>query len=168
MAQLIGEYDCKIDSKGRMRMPSGLLNQLEQSAPYTFVLNRGFEGCITLYPYEVWLKMEERMNDLNYYNEKERKLLRLLYRGAQKVETDSSERILLQKRLIKHADIKSEVTLTCYNDKVEIWDSEKYENMLDGDFDDFSALANEIMGGDHEARVDENMGMRAPGSGGGR
>jgi len=50
MVQLLGEYDCKIDAKGRLRMPSALLKQLGELESYKFVVNRGFEKCLMLYP----------------------------------------------------------------------------------------------------------------------
>ena len=50
MLNLIGEYECKLDSKSRLLFPAGLKKQLPVAADYTFVLNRGFEKCLVLYP----------------------------------------------------------------------------------------------------------------------
>ena len=46
MNQLLGEYECKIDDKSRMRLPSGLISQLGKRETYSFVVNRGFEKCL--------------------------------------------------------------------------------------------------------------------------
>ena len=46
MIQFLGEYNCKIDDKGRLRMPAPLLKQLEGMVEEGFVLNRGFEKCL--------------------------------------------------------------------------------------------------------------------------
>ena len=54
MYQLRGEYECSVDAKGRLRLPSGLLRQFGGSGSLSFVVNRGFEKCIMLYPKEVW------------------------------------------------------------------------------------------------------------------
>ena len=75
MPQLLGEYDCKLDAKGRVRMPSPLLKQLgehEENDPYVFVVNRGIEECLTLYPKEVWDIVSEEVNGLNTYVKKNR------------------------------------------------------------------------------------------------
>jgi MraZ protein len=64
MNQLLGEYECKIDDKSRMRLPSGLISQLGKRETYSFVVNRGFEKCLMLYPEEVWLKTTAEINDL--------------------------------------------------------------------------------------------------------
>ena len=74
--QLLGEYDCKMDAKGRMRMPSGLISQLEDTEEYTFVINRGFEKCLILYPEDVWERITGEINQLNLYNKKNRDLVR--------------------------------------------------------------------------------------------
>jgi len=89
MPQLLGEYDCKIDAKGRLRMPSGLLKQLGESESYTFVINRGFEKCLMLYPEEVWNKITKEIDQLNIFDEKKRQFVRYFYRGATTVNTDS-------------------------------------------------------------------------------
>ena len=70
MKQLLGEYECKIDEKSRMRLPSGLISQLGEREAYSFVVNRGFEKCLMLYPEEVWEKTTEDMNQLNVYSKK--------------------------------------------------------------------------------------------------
>lgn len=161
MIQLLGEYDCKIDSKCRLRLPSGLLNQLEEEGPKTFVVNRGFEKCLMLYPEKVWATITEELDRLNLYNKKNRNFVRYFYRGAQKVTTDSADRILINKRLLEYAEIDSDkIILSAYKDRIEIWDKEKYEQMLEIEPEDFANLAEEIMGKDE----DFDRGMRAPGS----
>lgn len=145
MPQLIGEYDCKIDAKGRMRMPSQLLKQLGGDTAHTFVLNRGFEKCLMIYPTENWDKITKEIDNLNVYDPKQRKFIRYFYRGASKVTTDSSERILFPKRLMEYGSLKKEVVLFAYNDRIEVWDKAAYDNMLDEEPEDFSDLAAEVM-----------------------
>ena len=93
MQPLLGEYDCKIDAKGRMRLPSGLLSQLPEKESYEFVLNRGLENCIMLYPVEVWDEITKKVNELNQFVKKNREFIRYFYRGAQRITLDSADRI---------------------------------------------------------------------------
>lgn len=145
--QLLGEYDCKIDAKGRMRMPSGLIAQLgEPNAPLTFVINRGFEKCLMLYPEPVWEKITAEINQLNLYNKKNRDFVRYFYRGAHKIAMDSADRILMTKRLLEYAGIDRDVILSAYNDRIEIWAQNEYDRMMDEEPDDFSDLAEEVLG----------------------
>jgi MraZ protein len=145
MPQLMGEYDCKLDAKGRMRMPSSLLKQLGGDTAHTFVINRGFEKCLMIYPEANWDKITKEIDNLNVYDPKQRQFIRYFYRGASKVTTDSSERILFPKRLIAYAGLEKEVVLFAYNDRIEVWDAIAYDEMLDQEPTDFSALAQEVM-----------------------
>ena len=144
--QLLGEYECKIDAKGRMRMPSGLIAQLGDAEAPTFVINRGFEKCLMVYPEEVWERITNEVNQLNLYNKKNRAFVRYFYRGAQKVTMDSADRILVSKRLLEYADVEREVILSAYNDRIEIWAADQYEALLDEEPEDFSDLAEDVLG----------------------
>ena len=144
--QLLGEYECKIDAKGRMRMPSGLIAQLGESDALTFVINRGFEHCLMLYPEPVWERITNEINQLNLYNKKNRNFVRYFYRGAQKVVVDGADRILVSKRLLEYAGIEKEVILSAYNDRIEIWAADQYEALLDEEPEDFSDLAEDVLG----------------------
>ncbi len=144
MRQLLGEYDCKIDAKGRMRLPSALLNQFEEEKSKTFVLNRGFENCLVLYPMEVWEAKSAEVNQLNTYIEKNRKFKRYFYRGAQEVTIDSADRLLIKKSLLEHAGIDKDVVLSAMDDIVEIWAKSKYDNVIDDEPENFSDLAESV------------------------
>ncbi len=144
--QLLGEYECKIDAKGRMRMPSGLISQLGENKELNFVINRGFEKCLMIYPEPVWERITNEINQLNLYNKKNRNFVRYFYRGAHKVEMDSADRILITKRLLEYAGIDKDVILSAYNDRIEVWAKDQYESMLDEEPDDFSDLAEDVLG----------------------
>ena len=144
--QLLGEYECKIDAKGRMRMPSGLIGQLGEGAAHNFVINRGFEQCLMLYPEPVWDRITNEINQLNLYNKKNRDFVRYFYRGAQKVAMDSADRILVSKRLLEYAGIDKDVILLAYSDRIEIWAADQYEHLLDEEPADFSDLAEDVLG----------------------
>lgn len=145
MQQLLGEYECKLDPKGRFRMPSDLVGQLGEGAK-TFVVNRGFENCLMLYPEQVWERITNEINQLNLYNKKNRDFVRYFYRGAQKLELDSADRLLITKRLLEYAGIDKDVILSAYNDRIEVWAKDQYDSLLDEEPDDFSDLAEEVLG----------------------
>ena len=151
--QLLGEYDCKLDAKGRMRLPSGLINQLGEGQKHTLVINRGFEKCLMLYPEDVWKKISSEIDGLNIYNKKNRDFARYFYRGAQELTMDSADRILLPKRLIEYAGIENEAILSAYNGRIEVWAKDEYDRMMDEEPIDFSDLADDVLGklGQNEA-----------------
>lgn len=146
MQQLLGEYECKMDAKGRMRLPSGLISQLGEANVETLVINRGFEKCLMLYPEEVWDRISEEVNSLNIYNKKNRAFVRYFYRGAQKLSVDSADRILVPRRLQEYAAIDKEVILSAVNDRIEVWAKDQFDLLLESEPDDFSGLAEDVLG----------------------
>jgi MraZ protein len=128
-----------------MRMPSGLIAQLGDDA-LSFVINRGFEQCLMVYPETVWDRITNEINQLNLYNKKNRAFVRYFYRGAQKVAMDNADRILVSKRLLEYAGIEREVILSAYNDRIEIWAADQYEALLEEEPEDFSDLAEDVLG----------------------
>jgi MraZ protein len=146
MANLFGEFLCKLDSKGRFMLPSGLKKQLSNGDQERFVINRGFEKNLTLYPESEWLKISKEINSLNLYTKKNREFVRYFFRGASEITADSTARVLLPKPLLDYAGLDREIILFAYGNRIEIWSKELYESTLDVEPDDFSVLAEEVMG----------------------
>jgi MraZ protein len=82
MIQFLGEYNCKIDDKGRLRMPAPLLKQLEGMVEEGFVLNRGFEKCLVLYPKSAWTNITQEIQKLNIYVKQNRDFVRYFLLGS--------------------------------------------------------------------------------------
>ena len=143
--QFTGEYECKVDAKGRLRLPSALLRQIG-GVTIPFTLNRGFEQHLIMYPKEVWERKTKEINQLNIYNKQHRKVIRYFYRGATEVQLDKADRVLLPKSLLEYAGIKNEAILFAYQDQIEIWSKAKYDAMLDEEPEDFSDLADQAFG----------------------
>ena len=146
MPELLGEFECKIDAKGRMRMPTSLLKQLGGEGKHAFVINRGVEPCLTLYPKKVWDVISARVKKLNPYVEKNRKFIRYFYRGATELTPDSSDRILLTKSLLEYAGIENEAVLFAINDRLEVWSKSRYYKVMDEEPENFSDLGESVMG----------------------
>ena len=109
-------------------------------------MNRGFEKHLMMYPSDVWEKKTTEINQLNIYNTKQRQAIRYFYRGATKISTDSTERILIPKSLVEYAGIGKDAVLFAYHEQIEIWSKEAYEEMLNSEPQDFSQIADEIFG----------------------
>ena len=148
MKPLIGEYDCKLDAKGRFLLPSGLRRQLPDDQQSEFVINRGLDNCLVLYPLSVWERELARIQSRNQYIKKNRAFTRMFLNGATPIALDGNARVLLPKRWMEHAGITKEVVLVSQIDKVEIWDAEAYQQWLDSPDFDFEELAEEVMAED--------------------
>lgn len=150
MYQLTGEYECKLDAKGRVRLPSALIRQIGNSGNLGFTINRGFEKHLMLYPNDVWEKKTNEINQLNIYNTKKRQAIRYFYRGATGLVMDSADRILIPKSLAEYAGMEKELVLFAYHEQIEIWAKDRYELMLSEEPDDFASIADDIFGNSQE------------------
>ncbi len=144
--QLTGEYECKLDAKGRLRLPVSLIRQIGHSGVLEFAINRGFEKHLMMYPRDVWDARTKKINQLNIYNARERRALRYFYRGASLIHMDTADRILLPASLIAYAGLKKDVILFAYHEQIEVWDKKRYYEMLEEEPDSFAEIADEIFG----------------------
>lgn len=150
MTPLLGEYDCKIDSKGRVRLPSNLILQLGKSVSVPFVINRGFGKYLNIYPKVSWDYYAAKVNRKSTFKKENLMFMRYFYRGATEVSVDGSERILLSKRLIEYAEIEKEVILNALNDRIEVWSPHNFDIQLEGEPTvDYLRLAEQIFPDDN-------------------
>ncbi len=146
VTNLIGEFECRLDDKSRVILPSGLKKQISQEAQDRFVINRGFENCLVLYPMNEWKGISEEINRLNLYNRKNRDFARYFYRGATELTLDNASRLLLPKSLLSYAGIVRDVVLFAFSNRIEVWSRDRYEKLMTDEPADFSLLAEEVMG----------------------
>ncbi|MBB4118652.1 MraZ protein [Mesonia hippocampi] len=151
MVNLIGTYECKIDAKGRLLLPSALKKKLLPVLEQGFVLKRSvFQSCIEMYPMQEWNVLMARINKLNRFKKKNNDFIRKFTAGVKEIEIDASGRLLVPKDLYAFAGLKKEIVLSSAVNIVEIWDKEKYEKVIEDVGDDFSDLVEEVMGDNHE------------------
>jgi len=146
MTSFLGEFGCKLDAKGRFLLPVGLKKQVEPAAQEKFVVNRGFEGCLVLYPFNEWERETARFQKLNLFVAKNRKFYRQFHNGATELTLDGTGRLLLPKHLMEYAGVRKEAVLFAYANRVEIWAKDKYDEMMSEDGGDFASLAEDVMG----------------------
>jgi MraZ protein len=148
---LIGTYDCKVDVKGRLMLPAGIKKQLSPILENGFVLRRSvFQPCLELYPMEEWQLLMSKMNKLNKFKKKNNDFIRRFSAGAKIVEIDSNGRLLIPKDLTVFAGITKDVVISPSINIIEIWDKDKYEQVIDDAAEDFADLAEEVMGQDDD------------------
>ena len=151
MNYLIGTYECKIDVKGRLLIPSAFKKQLAPVIPKGFVLKRAvFQNCLELYPLKQWEELIKKVNSLNRFKKKNNDFIRRFTAGVKFIELDGNGRLLIPRDLIEFSNIKREVTLSTSVNIIEIWDKSSYEKAIADSRDGFAQLAEEVMGGDEE------------------
>lgn len=146
MIGFLGEYEATLDSKGRFLLPAGIKKQLPDGVQPVFVVNRGFEKCLTVYPIQSWTPIYENISSLNDFDPKVREFRRYFLNGAMQLELDSAGRILLPKNLMEHAGLEKDIVLVSAVNKLEIWDKNKYQQFFETfSPESFSTLAAEVM-----------------------
>jgi MraZ protein len=149
VVNLIGTYECKVDAKGRLMVPSALKKQLSPMLQDGFVLKRSvFQSCLELYPMAEWNILMVKINGLNRFKKKNNDFIRRFTAGVKTVEVDANGRLLIPKDLVSFAGINNEIVLSSAINIIEIWDKDKYESTIDASADDFADLAEEVMGND--------------------
>lgn len=151
MLNLIGTYECKIDTKGRLLLPSKLKKQLLPIIEDGFVLKRAvFQSCLELYPMQEWNEMMAKVHKLNRFKKKNNDFIRRFTAGVKMIEMDGNGRLLVPKDLYDFAGLDKEIVLSSAINIIEIWDKDKYEQAINEATDDFADLAEEVMGMDDE------------------
>jgi MraZ protein len=144
---IVGTYECKVDSKGRLMLPVPLKKQLNNSLQEGFVLKRSvFQQCLELYPMAEWNLMMQKINKLNRFVKKNNDFIRRFTAGVKVIEIDSTGRLLITRDLVVFASVDKDVVLSSAVNIIEIWDKDLYEKAIDDSVGDFADLAEEVMG----------------------
>jgi len=120
---LIGEYKHTIDTKKRLAIPAKLRKDLGERA----VITKGLENCLVIYTLEEWQKLALKLENLPTSQVDARNFARIMLSGASDVELDKLGRVLIPDYLKNYASLKKNVTLLGLSNKIEIWDTERWQ-----------------------------------------
>ncbi len=119
----IGQYEHHLEEKGRLSVPKKFRSQLENGA----VLSQGLDGCLFLYPKDVWDRLVAKLNQLPLTQADARSFTRSLSFGATEVEIDHLGRILIPDYLKNFAGVKTDCVVAGSLDRIEIWDKQRFD-----------------------------------------
>ena len=131
----MGEYSHSIDAKGRLIIPSKFRELLGDE----FVLTKGLDGCLSIYPMDEWQAFEEKLKALPLTNKNARTFSRFFVAGATSCELDRQGRVLIPATLREFAGLEKDVVLTGNITRIEIWSKAKWEE--NSNYDDMDAIA---------------------------
>ena len=120
----LGEYQYKVDQKGRVALPPEFREEFRTGA----VLWRGIEKCINIYPIPQWEKMAQKLVTPVPSRSKIRRLNRFIFGTAFKLNPDAQWRIIIPLPLRQYADIKDTAVIVGANDYLELWSKEDWES----------------------------------------
>lgn len=147
MATFIGDYTCRLDAKGRVILPSAFKKQMPPAAEDRFVARKDiFEKCLVLYSIDDWNRQLDKIRSrINPYNREHNIFLRNFFKGTAELTLDSSNRLLIPRRLLDLAGIGKDVVLAGQDGRIEMWAEEVYAR-IDMPPEDFANLAEKLLG----------------------
>lgn len=133
----MGEYNHTIDSKGRLIVPA----KFREALGSEFVVTKGLDGCLFVYPYNEWQKFTDQLKTLPMSSKDSRQFSRFFLAGAAACEVDKQGRILVPGILREFAALEKDVVLVGVSTRVEIWSKERWSGCMqtyDADMDEVS------------------------------
>jgi MraZ protein len=126
------EYQNNMDAKGRVILPI----KFRETIGNKFVLTKGIDHNLTIYPIEEWKRVEEKISRLKQGSLSARKLKRLLQGSAVEVEIDNQDRISIPQNLRVYAGLEKELLFVGQGEYIEIWAKNRFDEINDFDFSD--------------------------------
>ena len=117
----IGEYAYSLDSKGRVNIPAKFRQSLSADSQNTFVITRGLDPCVWVYPLEQWKEIENNLRNLSSVKNIHRTFVRDTARYASPSTYDKQGRITLTPSLTDYAGLEKDVLIIGMINKIEIW-----------------------------------------------
>ncbi len=133
----MGEYFHTVDGKGRLIIPAKFREGLGE----TFVVTKGLDNCLFVYPSQEWKVLEEKLRALPFTKKDARAFVRFFFSGATECELDKQGRILLPANLRGYANLEKDVVVIGVSSRVEIWSKEtwkKYSTEAEMDYEDIA------------------------------
>lgn len=136
----MGEHHHNIDDKGRIIIPS----RFRESLGKTFVITRGMDECLFVYPMEEWQLLEKKMENLPFTKKDARAFTRFFFSGASECELDKQGRSIIPATLRQYAGLSKECVVIGVSARVEIWSKENWERYFSASQESFSEIAENI------------------------
>ncbi|MCS7053438.1 MAG: division/cell wall cluster transcriptional repressor MraZ [Ignavibacterium sp.] len=140
-----GQYSYFLDDMGRIAIPAKLRKEFKPEAQKTIIVVKGFSKCIDLYPLDEWKKIEEKLLQLNTFNELHTKFIRMVSSNVTERKMDNQARIVLPKNLLEYAQIEKEVMIIGALKKIEVWNPKVFDDYLKNTPETYEEIAAKVM-----------------------
>ena len=127
---LRGNYTARIDSKGRLKVPTAFRRYIEEKYGAEFYVTSLMGDCVRLYPLPEWETIEQRLALLPSMDPARRKFLDRTNYYGQQAALDTQGRILIHPLLRKSAGVMGDVAVLGYLTYLEVWELERFEQRL--------------------------------------
>ncbi|GEL07290.1 division/cell wall cluster transcriptional repressor MraZ [Salisediminibacterium halotolerans] len=137
----MGEYHHNIDDKGRLIIPAKFRDGLGSA----FVITRGMDQCLFVYPMEEWKQLEEKLKSLPFTKKDARAFTRFFFSGAMECELDKQGRASIAQTLRSYAELEKECVVIGVSNRVEIWSKPIWESYFADSEESFSEIAESMV-----------------------
>ena len=145
MATFRGSYKHSIDHKGRVSIPARFRRLLSGDASETFVVLRGLDACISLFPADEFKRLEDRLRSRSFSDPTHRRYQRHMLLDSRDETLDAQGRVAIPPSLIAHAALKKEVLVNGVLDHIEIWSPEEFEKYMASSDRTYEDMAGELL-----------------------
>lgn len=137
----MGEYHHSIDEKGRMIIPA----KFREALGTRFVITRGLDNCLFIYPQEEWANLEQKLKALPLMKSDARAFTRFFFSGATECELDKQGRVNIPSNLREHARMESNAVVIGVSNRVEVWSKEMWESYSQSSEESFNEIAEKLV-----------------------
>ena len=126
---LRGSHQATVDVKGRVKIPSAFLAELQELGDEFYVTSENGDYA-RVYPMRVWNEIEERLARLSSHNATKQKFLTRTSYYGQVVKLDGQGRLLIPPVLRDSAEMKGEVDVLGRLNYLEVWNHQRFMDSL--------------------------------------
>ena len=131
MALFLSTFENKVDTKGRVSVPSQFRSMLYgKDFSGVVIYESSINGCIEGCSIERIQKLSELIDDLDPFSKERDAFATAILGGAAQLPFDADGRIILPKSLMEFANIKDKAVFIGKGQTFEIWEPKKFEEYL--------------------------------------
>lgn len=123
---LRGNYQARVDEKGRLKIPAAFLSELKNDYGDEFFVTSTNGHFARIWPLEVWKRVEERLAQASSSNRSKKKFLNLVNYYGQSVKLDKQGRLLIPPLLRSSAAMKGEVDVLGSLTYMDVWNHQRF------------------------------------------
>ncbi len=115
-----GNHPTRVDEKGRLKVPAEFKRVIDEKYSTQFYITSLDGKSAQIYPFEEWERIEQKLAGLSTFNPTKKKFLTRTNYWGQVAEMDSQGRLLLPQLLRDSAQLKGEVAVMGYLNRLEV------------------------------------------------
>ena len=139
----LGTHTPRLDDKGRLALPAKFRSDLESG----LVITKGQERCLFVFPIAEFNRLTELLRTAPVTDRRVRDYSRIFFASASHEVPDGQGRITVPQPLRHYAGLAKDSVVIGANTRVEVWDSQAWQDYLDRTEQSFADAEEEVLPG---------------------